>query len=48
MSSSLLPPERKICYNLRDGGHTRQLIVHQLKRTQYSFLVRMLFNNIQI
>ena len=38
-----LPPERKICYNLRDGDHTRQLIVHKFQRTLYSFLVRMLF-----
>ena len=26
----------------------QQLIVHKLQRTRYSFLVRMLFNNIQI
>jgi len=39
--------ERK-CDNLRDRGHTRQLIVHKLQRTRYSFLVRMLFDNIQV
>ena len=34
---------------LRDRGHTHQLIVHKLhQRTRYSFLVRMLFDNVEV
>jgi len=40
--------KENMLFNLRDGGHTRQLIVHILQWTRYSFLVRMLFENIQV
>ena len=44
----LLPPDRKVGYYLRERGHTHQLIVHKFKRTRYSYLVRMLFDNMHV
>jgi len=32
-------------YDLRDGGHSHELIAHKYKMTHSSFIVRTLFDN---
>lgn len=41
----LLPPERHVGYDLRDRGHSHELIAHKYKMTRSSFIVRTLFDN---
>ena len=41
----LLPPERHVGYELRDRGHSHELIAHKYKMTRSSFIVRTLFDN---
>ena len=40
----LLPPVKEVCYNLRTPSY--ELIVHKLKQTRCSYLVRMVFENV--
>jgi len=42
----LLPPVKKVCYKLRTPSY--ELIVHKLKQTRYSYLVRMVFENLPV
>ena len=42
---NLLPPERHVGYDLRDRGHSHELIAHKYKMTRSSFIVRTLFDN---
>jgi len=42
----LLPPVNKVCYNLRTPSY--ELIVHKLKQTRCSYLVRMVFENVPV
>ena len=37
----LLPPERHVGYDLRDRGHSHELIAHKYKMTRSSFIVRI-------
>jgi len=42
----LLLPVKKVCYNLRTPSY--ELIVHKLKQTRCSYLVRMVFENVPV
>ena len=42
----LLPPVKKVCYNLITPSY--ELIVHKLKQTRCSYLVRMVFENVPV
>ena len=37
--------ERHVGYDLRDRGHSHELIAHKYKMTRSSFIVRTLFDN---
>ena len=37
--------ERHVGYELRDRGHSHELIAHKYKMTRSSFIVRTLFDN---
>jgi len=42
----LLPPVKKVCYKLRTPSY--ELIVHKLKQTRCSYMVRMVFENVPV